>query len=379
MAGLYLHIPFCKQRCIYCDFYFVTSKKHIEEFVNKLVKEIGYWGTFFGPKQSLDTIYFGGGTPSLLPAEAVAEILHAIDLHFDTTATRERSFELNPDDVDDVYLRKLRQTGINRLSIGVQSFFSEDLKWMNRAHSAEEADNIVPQAREAGFDNFSVDLIFGLPEQNETHWIKNLTKVISLDVPHLSTYGLTIEPKTPLYKQVAQGIQHTASDQTLAHLYQQTMDVLREAGYEHYEISSFSRPDCRSQHNQLYWQHTNYLGIGPSAHSFWQMPGEPAYRWANVRNLKKYFQWNERDAPPQAFKESVEKEGLANEYIMLRLRTRDGLDLDVLSSVYGTQLPDPILHPLLNDGLATVDGHILSLTDRGLLVCDAITAKFFNS
>ncbi len=378
MAGLYLHIPFCKQRCIYCDFYFVTSQKHVDEFVEKLVKEIVYWGTFFSPKQTLDTIYFGGGTPSLLPVEAIEKILRAIDFYFDTTGTKERSFELNPDDVDDVYLKALRNTGIDRLSIGIQSFFNEDLKWMNRAHSAEEANRIVPLAREAGFDNFSVDLIFGLPEQKETHWIKNLEQVIALDVPHLSTYGLTIEPRTPLYKQVAKGIQRAASDQTLAHMYQQTMDVLRGAGYEHYEVSSFSKPGARSQHNQLYWQHTNYLGIGPAAHSFWQMPGEPAFRWANIRNLKKYIQWNEKDTPPQAFKESVEKKDLANEYIMLRLRTRDGLDLDTLSSIYDMRLSHQILHALLDDGLATIQGSTLSLTDRGLLICDTITAKFFS-
>lgn len=376
MAGLYLHIPFCKQRCVYCDFYFVTATSHLASFTHRLKQEILYWGTFFGPNYPLETIYFGGGTPSLLPVNAVAELLHEIDAVFDTTAVRERSFEINPDDVDLAYLSALRKTGINRLSIGIQSFAEADLRWMNRAHNAAQAQNIVSMAREAGFQNFSADLIFGLPHQDAKTWAHNLSRMVELDIPHLSTYGLTVETGTPLHKQVAKGTQSVLDENDFAARYEYTMHFMRDAGYTHYEVSSFAKPGFRSGHNQLYWQHTNYLGVGPSAHAFWQGPDNPAARWGIVRNLKQYLAWSGEGPPPLAFREEVTAEELAGEYVMLRLRTRDGLALQELAARYNATLPARLLDQLVDAGLARLsDNGVVSLTDSGLLICDTITTQ----
>ncbi len=382
LSGLYLHIPFCKQRCVYCDFYFVTSRKLVSDFSYTLKQEIEYQGTHFGPKLPLDTIYFGGGTPSLLAPDNIQELLEVIDRFFDTSRVQELSFELNPDDVDDAYLKALRQTGINRLSIGVQSFFQEDLQWMHRAHSDVEAGAIVDLARSAGFDNFSVDLIFGLPHQHPDTWLANLKRALSLDIPHLSTYSLTVEPRTPLHKQVSTGKQARVDDQTLADLYQQTMDVLRAANYEHYEVSSFAKPGFRSRHNQLYWQHTNYIGVGPAAHSFWwgkNRSDEPALRQANISNLKQYLASASSTRPPDHSREEISPADLASEYVMLRLRTRDGLDLATLFRIYAATIEEPTIQRLIDEGLATrTSADVLQLTDQGLMVCDAITSTILG-
>lgn len=376
MSGLYLHIPFCKQRCIYCDFYFVTSRRYLQSFTAALKRELAYWSARLGPMPALETIYFGGGTPSLLPTETIADLLDTVHRHFDTAGVEEYTLELNPDDVDGTYLKDLRQTGINRLSIGVQSFFEDDLQWMHRAHSEKEARDIVDRARSAGFENFSVDLIFGLPHQDHATWDANLKRAIALDIPHLSTYSLTVEPRTPLFKQVAMGKQPDVADHTLAYLYQKTMDTLRAAGYAHYEVSSFARPGYRSRHNQLYWNHTNYLGVGPSAHSFWQSHNGPAQRWANVRNLKQYLAWQGGDAPPAQERETVSIQALADEYVLLRLRTRDGLNLQTLQETYSAHLAPAAIRPLVEEGMAvqpTPD--MLQLSDRGMMLCDAVTAR----
>lgn len=361
---------------MYCDFYFVTSKKGLDAFVQTLKEEIAYWGTFFGPNQPLHTIYFGGGTPSLLSPAQVREVLATIDNAFDTTKVQERSFELNPDDVDKAYLRDLHTIGIDRLSIGIQSFFDGDLNWMNRAHSANEANKVVDDARTAGFDNFSIDLIFGLPNQKEKQWKENLERAITLDVPHISAYSLTIEPRTPLFKQIELGRQKSTDEETLATLFQQTINTLRNAGYEQYEVSSYCKPGFHSRHNQSYWQHTNYIGVGPSAHSFWQDAHNMPQRWANVASLKQYLDWDKQGAPPFAFKETVPPKELANEYIMLRLRTREGLDVAKLEDTYNTRLAQGSLDQLIRNNMAELTAsNMLRLTDKGLLVCDAITER----
>ena len=223
------------------------------------------------------------------------------------------------------------------------------------------------------FLRFSIDLIFGLSDQTPDAWKHNLTRAIELDVPHISTYSLTIEPKTPLYKQIANGQAQQISDVEMGQLYDYTIDTLGEAGYEHYEVSNFSKPNHRSQHNQLYWQHTNYLGLGPAAHSFWRSADFPATRWANVNNIKQYVEWN--DKPPNSFREEVNTHELANEYIMLRLRTGDGLSLDKLKQEYGTILGESTLQELVSEGLATINSNILQLTKKGLMVCDAVTER----
>ena len=379
MASLYLHIPFCKQRCIYCDFYFVTTQPDTQPFLDALLAEIELTGNRYGEKESLDTIYFGGGTPSLLSANQIRLILEKISQHFDTSQVRECSFELNPDDVDTAYLQELRQTGIDRLSIGIQSFFEDDLKWMNRAHTKVEARSIIPMARAAGFENFSIDLIFGIAEQSLQTWERNLAFALEQSVPHLSTYGLTIEPRTPLYNQVERGIKSAASDEKLERQYRSAMTLLQNHGYEHYEISSFAKPGFRSQHNQQYWQHNNYLGLGPSAHSFWQDDEQGARRWSNARSLRRYEQWPSTNELVLDYDEQLSVDQLANEYIMLRLRTKDGLDLGTMNQQYQTNLRDlkaQDLEEMAAQRLIEADyKERIQLTRDGFLICDAVTER----
>lgn len=381
MAGIYLHIPFCSQRCVYCDFYFVTTKKSHAGFVRALCTEIEHYAQTHGSLEPVETIYFGGGTPSLLHADDLYLILQTIHDGFDTSALRETTLEMNPEDVDLDYLRGLRHLGFDRLSIGVQSFFAADLEFMNRSHTAEQAEAIVPLARQAGFNNFSVDLIFGLPDQPDEYWAANLAKAAALDVPHLSTYGLTIERRTPLFKLVANGIVTPSSDDIMADRYQFTMDFLRKRGYEHYEISSFARPGFRSQHNQLYWMHANYLGFGPSAHSFWwkPLPSPAPVRWANVRSLKHYESLLVQNQLPLDYREQLSYDMMAEEYILLRLRTADGLHLDELESRYGADLLFEKIDELADlesaGFIEPIRNSRIRLTDKGKSVCDAITAK----
>lgn len=341
--------------------------------------EIALAGTTYGKKEPIETIYFGGGTPSLLAVDQVYRILQTIHRYFDTSDVRECSFELNPDDVDAAYLHELRQTGIDRLSIGIQSFFEGDLQWMNRAHTAVEARNIIPMARAAGFDNFSIDLIFGLADQSLQTWQQNLSFALEQSAPHLSTYSLTIEPRTPLYNQVKRGVKSAASDEKLERQYLLTMKMLQQHGYEHYEVSSFAKPGFRSQHNQQYWQHTNYLGLGPSAHSFWQDEEMEARRWSNARSLRQFEQWQATGKIPLEHDETLSATQLANEYIMLRLRTSDGLDLGTLRQRYRTDLrtiKGKDLADMAAQRLIEADyKDRIQLTRDGFLICDAVTER----
>ena len=381
MAGLYLHVPFCSQRCVYCDFYFVTTRTSHAPFVQALRTELDYYASKYGRREPIETIYFGGGTPSLLALDDVAQILQAIYDGYDTSAVEETTFEVNPEDAGLDYLRGLRGLGVDRLSIGVQSFFADDLHFMNRSHTAEEAEAVVGRAREAGFDNFSVDLIFGLPEQPEEYWAANLQKVIRLDVPHLSTYSLTIEEKTPLAKQVQRGIVVPAPDEAMEARYAFTMDYLQRHGYEHYEISSFARPGRRARHNGLYWRHANYLGFGPSAHSFWKggLTASSALRWSNVRNLKRYEALLAGRQAPLEAKERLDLDDLANEHLLLALRTSDGIDLAHLETRYGVDLlfekPDELAELEREGFIEPIRGGRVRLTRRGKLLCDVVTER----
>ena len=377
MAGLYFHIPYCHQRCVYCDFYFVTTQKSHAGFIASLRREIEHYAHTYAAREPVETIYFGGGTPSQLLLDEWYNILSAVHDHFDTGAVTEVTAEINPGEVDLDYLRELRRLGVNRLSIGVQSFFADDLKAMNRSHSAEEAEAVLDLARAAGFDNFSIDLIFGFPDQPFEYWGANLEKANRLEVPHISTYSLSIEPGTPLDKLVRRGLITPTPDEQVETLYRFTMDYLRERGYEHYEISSFARPGMRSQHNHAYWFHTNYIGFGPSAHSFWWM-GLPASRWNNIPNLNRYEALMKQGVAPLEDRESMSIDQLANEAIMLRLRTADGIDLKELHDRYGADLlheqGDTVDH-LTEDGLIVVRDHHLALTDEGKLLANPITER----
>ena len=381
MAGLYLHIPFCTQRCIYCDFYFVTTSRDFGSFVRALETEIEAYGSEYGNREPIETIYFGGGTPSLLAVEDVARLMQAMHRHFDCSAVEEVTFEVNPENATLDYLHGLRGIGVTRLSLGVQSFFDEDLRFMTRVHGAAEAERAIDTIRRVGFDSFSIDLIFGVPEQPAEHWMANLEKAARLNVPHLSTYGLTVEERTVLANQVERGLVKPMPDEAMRERFLDTMDFLRHHGYEHYEVSSFAQPGAESRHNSLYWRHGNYLGFGPSAHSFWRQTRSFAGRWANVRNLKRYEALLRQHERPLEMQDRLGADELADEYLLLRLRTDAGLDLDTYETDYGVDLLTEkidVLADLEAAGLVEVRNGLVRLTDDGVLVCDAVTARLLR-
>ena len=382
LAGLYLHIPFCTQRCIYCDFYFVTTSRDARPFVDAMLVEIEAYGREYGAREPLETLYLGGGTPSLVPIDEMARLFEGVARHFDLSAVEEVTVEVNPENATLDYLTGLKSLGVTRLSLGVQSFFDEDLRFMNRVHGAAEAERAVDTIRRVGFDTFTVDLIFGLPDQPAEHWMANLEKAARLEVPHLSTYSLTVEERTPLANQVARGVVQPASDEAVRERFLDTMDYLRHHGYEHYEVSSFAQPGARSRHNQLYWRHGNYLGLGPSAHSFWRKTRSLAGRWANVRNLRRYQALLQQGQRPIDWEERLGVDDLADEYVLLRLRMLDdGLDLDVLEEQYGVDLLVEKIDELAEleaAGLVQMRNGVVRLTDEGVLVCDAVTAKLIQ-
>ena len=379
MPSLYLHIPFCKQRCIYCDFYFVTTHRSTTPFVDALCTEIELQGRTYGHQEVVDTVYFGGGTPSQLTTAEVRRILDALDTHFDASAVSEITFEINPDDVDRAYLDGLREAGINRLSIGIQSFSESDLRWMNRAHTTAQATGVIELARQAGFTNFSIDLIFGLPSQTPDAWARSLRIVQDIAPPHISTYSLTVEPGTVLHKRIQNQVDQHPQEEHVAALYQATMQAFTQNGYEHYEVSSFALEGFRSQHNQVYWAHKNYLGFGPSAHSFWLESPISGTRWKNEGNLKHYIQQLESDQLPSTDVESISSNELLDEYLMLRLRTRDGLNLDHITQSFQIDLlshKQAAIDRLLQTDHIQFNGpNRLHLTKKGFMVCDAVIGE----
>lgn len=378
MLGIYLHIPFCTQRCVYCDFYFVTTRRDHSSFVDALCREIA----LSAMDEPVDTIYFGGGTPSRLSLSDIQRILAALREALDCSSASEITLEMNPEDADIGYLRGLRTTGINRISLGIQSFQDADLRFMHRSHTCADGEAAMDAIPSAGFENFTVDLIFGLPDQHTDAWASNLERVVGTGTPHISTYGLTIEQRTPLHRQVARGLVQPPSEDELATQYRYAMETLRSHGYEHYEISSFALPGFRAVHNQRYWNHADYLGFGPSAHSFRWTAEKGAVRWSNVRSLARYEASLQQDALPVASKETLTPDMLARERILLSLRTSNGLDLELLRSTYHVDLASgkhEVLAQLTRGGfIEKPESGRLRLTDRGKLVCDSVTARLIG-
>src|SRR5471030_3212541 len=278
MAGIYIHIPFCKQACHYCDFHFSTSLKYKDELLQALVKEIRLQKDYLGG-ETVETIYFGGGTPSLLNADELNHLLTVITGLHTVPAGAEITLEANPDDLDKSKVAAYRQTDINRFSIGIQSFFDEDLQWMNRVHRGAEAEAAVKRVQDAGFENITADLIYGYPHLTGEKWKYNLDKIFELGVPHVSSYSITVEPKTALAAFINKKQQQPLSDDQSATQFIALMDAMQAHDFEHYEISNFCRPGYYSRHNSNYWKGVKYLGIGPSAHSY-----SGAIRQWNIRN-----------------------------------------------------------------------------------------------
>ncbi|MEX1190570.1 MAG: radical SAM family heme chaperone HemW [Brumimicrobium sp.] len=371
MAGIYLHIPFCKQACTYCDFHFSTTfDKYRGELVVSIKKELEERVVYL-KAQPIESIYFGGGTPSLLEKVELKELLSTIYSRFDVKKNVEITLEANPDDISEIKLKSWKSAGINRLSIGLQSFLQDDLDWMNRAHTAEESVSAVKLAKNFGFA-LTVDLIYGLPNRNIHDWEDNINKLITLDPEHISAYCLTIENNTILKHKVTKGEIIPATEAEQASQFMLLLSLLKKARYEQYEISNFCKRDKYSRHNSNYWKGVHYLGVGPSAHSF---DGETR-RW-NVANNQKYIKGI--DTKADYFEvETLSNKDKFNELIMTGLRTVWGVDLkalkqfDLSSEDFENQIA------LFKDaGLLVQDKNTISLTDKGRLQADYIASQLF--
>ncbi len=373
MAGIYLHIPFCKQACYYCDFHFSTSITYKDEMLNAIAKELLMRSKELDG-QKIETIYFGGGTPSLLSADEISKLIDIIQNNFDLDEKAEITLEANP---DDLYLQKLREinaTAVNRLSIGVQSFFNEDLKWMNRAHQANEAESAVKRAQDFGLENITIDLIYGYPLLSDEKWTHNISKAVDFQIPHISSYNMTVEPKTALASMINKGNQKQMDDAQSAAQFEMLMSELKANGFEHYEISNFAKPNHYSKHNTNYWRGVHYLGVGPSAHSF-----DGKSRQWNVANNAKYLEALTKDKIPAEVEHLTDFDRY-NEYVMTSLRTMWGIDLLKVETDFGVQAKQKLLafadEYLDKSWLAFADGK-LTLTQSGKLYADLIASELF--
>lgn len=371
MAGIYLHIPFCKQACHYCNFHFSTSLHYKPELVAALQEEARLAAEKFPfpAGEAVHTIYFGGGTPSLLTLSELTQLLNAVRGHFNVDPDAEITLEVNPDDISEERLKEWRGAGINRLSIGVQSFFEEELRWMNRAHTAKQALGQVKKAREY-FNNITIDLIYGGPGLSDEQWHQDLEQAKALNIPHLSCYALTVEPQTPLNKMIRTGKVPDVDPDKQSRHFLYLMQWAKENGYEHYEISNFARPGYRSRHNSAYWQGKSYIGLGPSAHSF-----DGKSRWWNIANNQAYIRSLQQGIIPFEKEELTGVQQL-NERIMIALRTADGLNLFNIPSLEKTQLLKAAQRHIDAGHLVAQDNN-LRLTDEGRLLADGIAADLF--
>jgi oxygen-independent coproporphyrinogen-3 oxidase len=373
MAGIYIHIPFCKQACHYCDFHFSTSLKYKKELLQCIHQEIKLQKLYL-ENQVVETIYFGGGTPSLLSASEISKIIDIIYQNFEVSKNPEITLEANPDDLGIEKLKELKNTTVNRLSIGVQSFFDEDLKWMNRAHEANEAETAIKRAQDYGLDNITIDLIYGYPLLSDQKWKHNIQKTLDLDIPHVSSYTLTVEPKTALASFINNGKQKPLDEAQSAAQFQFLMEELTQKGFEHYEISNFAKPNQYAKHNTNYWRGINYLGIGPSAHSF----NGQSRQW-NVANNAKYIHELELKKVPDTL-EILTLENKFNEYVMTSLRTQWGVDLAKIALDFGSDYKKHLLafadEHIATNLLAFADEK-LTLTTKGKLFADRIAADLF--
>jgi oxygen-independent coproporphyrinogen III oxidase len=379
--GVYVHVPFCERKCPYCDFYSVEGTDLKERYLNALHREIAK-ASRRPHATAVDTIYIGGGTPSLLTAEEIERILSEIGRCFTVAQDAERTIEVNPGTTTRESLRMLRQLGMNRLSIGVQSFDDRALSFLGRIHTVAEARSCFETARAVGFENISIDLIFAIPGQSQHGWEDTLKEALALSPDHISAYSLIVEDHTPLFELVKSGSVVPVGEDEEAAQFTLTMALLEDSGYDHYEVSNYARPGRRSRHNSAYWHHRNYLGFGPSAHSFWvdARVGE-AWRWANVRQVGGYCDLLWREGSPVAMAEELGTRELVNERIFLGLRS-DGLSLPALTNDLGYELSAEqraYLHQLLARSLAVLSGGTVRLTREGFLFCDEICSHLMTS
>ena len=373
MAGVYFHIPFCKQACHYCDFHFSTSLKYKQEMLQAIAHELKLQADFL-PTNQINTVYFGGGTPSLLTAKEIDFLIHELAQYYNITSDAEITLEANPDDLDKEKISSLTHTDINRLSIGVQSFYDEDLRWMNRAHCAQEAETAIKRAQDTGFANITADLIYGFPMLTDEKWANNVNKLAHFQIPHISAYNLTVEPRTALAHFIAKGKQATPDEEQGARQFTWLIERLVEEGYQHYEISNFAKPNRYAIHNTNYWQAIPYLGLGPSAHSY-----NGLNRQWNVNHNTKYIRAIMENTLP-AEVETLSITDRLNEYIMTSLRTMWGLSLSYVQSTFGFTIYQNLLKQvrpfIAKQYIQETEEHLI-LTTQGKLMADHIAATLF--
>lgn len=375
MAGIYIHIPFCHQACTYCNFHFSTSLDKKERFIESLIKEIGLNDFIGQPALPVETIYFGGGTPSILETREISLLLKEIRGRYDVSGTAEVTLEANPDDINPARLDAWLKAGINRLSVGVQSFHEDELRWMNRSHSAKDSLRCIHEIKAAGFVNFSVDLIYGSPLQTDAMLDANLDHLFNLAIPHLSCYALTAEPKTILQNKIDRKETAPPDPDRQSAQFLQLMKRMADAGYNHYEISNYALPGKESRHNSSYWKGDAYLGLGPSAHSF---DGQRTRRW-NLSNNSLYIESLLKGVIPYE-EEVLLDEQLMNEYIMTSLRTKEGISLAFIRMRFGAAHANRLIvssEKFNTAGRMRIHQDHLQLTDEGKLFADGIAADLF--
>ncbi|HNP31780.1 MAG TPA: radical SAM family heme chaperone HemW [Flavobacterium sp.] len=372
MSGIYIHIPFCKKACHYCDFHFSTSLKKKEEMVLALAKEIVMRKDEF-KNEVVETIYFGGGTPSILEVADIRLLIDTVYQNYNVSGNPEITVEANPDDLSEVRIIELSQSKVNRLSIGIQSFFEEDLKLMNRAHNSAEAKKCLEIVTQY-FDNISIDLIYGIPGMSNEKWLQNIETALSFNMPHISSYALTVEPKTALSKFIQKGIIPPPDDEVAQEHFHLLIDKLEENGFIHYELSNFGKEDYFSKNNSSYWLGKKYLGIGPSAHSY-----DGVSRSWNVSNNALYLKAIlENQLPSET--ETLTKTDRYNEYVMTGLRTIWGISLERIETEFGKSYLEYLnqqAEKYIEDHLLFIDENVLRTTKNGKFLADGIASDLF--
>ncbi len=373
MAGIYIHIPFCKNKCYYCNFYSVASSKHAEEFISALLKETELQKNYL-ESETIGTIYFGGGTPSLMDYETLMKIFDKIYQTFEVSADAEITLEANPDDLDKKKLGEIKALPVNRLSIGIQSFFEEDLKYLRRRHTASQAEASVKRSQDAGFENISIDLIYAIPTLTDGNWKTNLDIAFSLEVPHISSYGLTVEPSTALDMLIRKGKLKGVDEEQNARQFKFLMQQMKTNGFIQYEISNFCKEGSISRHNSNYWKGRKYLGLGPSAHSF----NIDSRQW-NKPDLLNYIASLAKGIVPFE-KEILTTADKFNEYVMTSLRTMWGCDLKLIEKTFGADAASTMQKKaakFIERNQMILAEEILYLTDEGKLFADGIASEMF--
>ena len=373
MSGIYIHIPFCKQACHYCNFHFSTSLKYKDDVINAIIKEIGLRKNYLASKD-LTSIYFGGGTPSLLSKSDLDQIFSKLASIYTWNQETEITLEANPDDLTSSNLVNFKDVGIGRLSIGVQSFEQEDLTFMNRAHSALEAEKSIKLAQDIGFENISADLIYGSPTTSDEAWNRNIDKILSFAIPHISAYCLTVEEGTALHHFVSTGKLQPVDDEKASRQFEILIDQLASSGYDHYEISNFGKPNHYAVHNTNYWMGIPYLGLGPAAHSF---DGQTTRSWNVAHNPQYISKINDGILPLE--QEVLSAKEMYNEFVLIRLRTKWGVDLETLNTRYtqfSNQFKEKILQ-FIDQGKVEFRNDAYVLTKHGKHLADRISMELF--